>query len=69
MLLGLFWLFVYDASILLANGQWLAGLAITLLLMCAIGSFFTIRFLSRLSSHPRVDYRPERSVRTDKVTG
>jgi 4-hydroxybenzoate polyprenyltransferase len=67
MLLGLFWLFVYDASILLANGQWLAGLAITLLLLCAICSFFGIRFLSRLSSHPKLDYRPERSAATHPV--
>jgi len=59
MLLGLFWLFVYDASILLANGQWLAGVAITLLLFCAIASFFTIRFLSRNFSQPRLDYRME----------
>jgi 4-hydroxybenzoate polyprenyltransferase len=60
MLLGLFWLFVYDASILLANGQILAGIAITLLLLCAIISFFSIRFLSRKLSQPRLDYRPER---------
>jgi 4-hydroxybenzoate polyprenyltransferase len=66
MLLGLFWLFVYDASILLANGQPLAGLAITLLLLCAICSFFTIRFLSRMFAHPRVDYRPERLPRPEQ---
>ncbi|MCL2640160.1 MAG: hypothetical protein FWD53_04885, partial [Phycisphaerales bacterium] len=60
MLLGLFWLFVYDASILLANGQILAGVAITLLLLCAIGSFFSIRFMSRRQSLPRLDYRAER---------
>jgi 4-hydroxybenzoate polyprenyltransferase len=63
MLLGLFWLFVYDASILLANFQWLAGLAITILLFCAIASFFSIRFLSRLMAQPRLDYRPARTER------
>ncbi|MCL2648383.1 MAG: UbiA family prenyltransferase [Phycisphaerales bacterium] len=60
MLLGLFWLFVYDASILLSNGQILASVAITLLLFCAIVSFFSIRFFSRMLSQPRLDYRPER---------
>ena len=54
MLLGLFWLFVYDATILWANSQFWAGVAITLLLFCAIASFFGLRFLSR----PRVDYKP-----------
>jgi 4-hydroxybenzoate polyprenyltransferase len=63
MLLGLFWLFVYDASILLANGQFLAGLAITLLLLCAICSFFGIRFLSRMSSHQKLDYRRSPGLR------
>lgn len=62
-LLGLFWLFVYDASILVSNGQYLAGVAITLLLICAILSFFGIRFLSRVMSQPRVGYRAERSVK------
>lgn len=60
-LMGLFWLFVYDASILLANGQILAGIAITLLLMCAVASFFGIRWLSRGSVFPRVHYREERN--------
>jgi hypothetical protein len=55
-LMGLFWLFVYDPSILVANGQYLAGVAITLLLLCAIGSFFGIRVMSR----PKVGYRAER---------
>ncbi|HVT80315.1 MAG TPA: hypothetical protein VHM90_06625 [Phycisphaerae bacterium] len=61
MLMGLFWLFIYDASILIANEQYLAGVAITLLLMCAILSFFGIRWLSRGSVLPRVHYREERS--------
>jgi len=61
MLMGLFWLFVYDASLLIANAQYLAGLAITLLLMCAVASFFGIRWLSRGSVLPRVHYREERS--------
>ena len=61
-LLGLFWLFVYDASILVANGQYLAGVAITLLLLCAIASFFLSRFLSRMMAQPRLDYRPERTT-------
>ena len=60
-LLGLFWLFVYDASMLLANGQHLAGVAITLLLFCAVLSFFGIRWLSRGSILPRVGYRAERT--------
>ena len=60
MLMGLFWLFIYDASMLLANRQWLAGLAITLLLICAIASFFTIRWLSRAMSQQKVGYRSER---------
>ena len=59
-LMGLFWLFVYDASMLLANGQQLAGAAITLLLLCAVLSFFGIRWLSRGSIMPRVGYRAER---------
>ncbi len=67
-LMGLFWLFVYDASILLANGQFLAGLAITLLLLCAILSFFGIRWLSRGSVLPRVHYREERSSGAAPVT-
>jgi 4-hydroxybenzoate polyprenyltransferase len=60
MLMGLFWLFIYDASMLLTNGQWLAGLAITLLLLCAITSFFGIRALSRAMTQPKVGYRSER---------
>ena len=60
-LLGLFWLFIYDASMLLANGQHLAGAAITLLLFCAVLSFFGIRWLSRGSIMPRVGYRAERT--------
>lgn len=62
MLMGLFWLFVYDASMLISNGQYLAGVAITLLLVCAIGSFFGIRFLSRAMAVQKVGYRMERGV-------
>jgi heme O synthase-like polyprenyltransferase len=62
MLMGLFWLFVYDASMLLANGQILAGVAITLLLVCAIASFFGIRMLSRSMAAGKVGYRVERGV-------
>ena len=59
-LMGLFWLFIYDASILVANGQYLAGVAICLLLFCAIVSFFGIRVLSRIITQPRVGYRASR---------
>ncbi|HVX85619.1 MAG TPA: hypothetical protein VH253_12625 [Phycisphaerae bacterium] len=63
-LLGLFWLFCYDASILLANHQPLAFLAITLLLLCAIASFFTLRFLSRsLPARQTSTYRPDHAPR------
>jgi hypothetical protein len=48
---------------LVANGQYLAGLAITLLLLCAIMSFFGIRWLSRGSILPRVGYRAERETK------
>ncbi|HUO10994.1 MAG TPA: UbiA family prenyltransferase [Phycisphaerae bacterium] len=61
-LMGLFWLFIYDASILVANRQYLAGIAITLLLLCAVGSFFAIRYLSRTAGQPRLSYRPERNL-------
>jgi 4-hydroxybenzoate polyprenyltransferase len=62
MLMGLFWLFVYDASMLLSNAQYLAGLAITLLLLCAIASFFGLRFLSRAMAVQMVTYRVVRSL-------
>ncbi|HVS73569.1 MAG TPA: hypothetical protein VHQ47_20265 [Phycisphaerae bacterium] len=63
-LLGLFWLFCYDASILLANHQSLAFLAITLLLLCAIASFFTLRLLSRsLAARQTHTYRPDHGPR------
>jgi 4-hydroxybenzoate polyprenyltransferase len=62
MLLGLFWLFVYDASMLLSNGQMLAAVAITLLLICALLSFFGIRFLSRVMAVTKQGYRPERGT-------
>jgi 4-hydroxybenzoate polyprenyltransferase len=65
-LMGLFWLFVYDASILVANHQYLAGVAITLLLLCAVCSFFGIRFLSRVIGQPRVGYRAERAVKAGR---
>lgn len=60
MLMGLFWLFVYDASMLLSNGQWLAGLAVMGLFACALVSFFVLRMLGRMLSQPRVQYRIER---------
>jgi len=56
-LMGLFWLFIYDASILVSNGQYLAGVAITLLLVCAIVSFFGLRWLGRRLTQPRLTYR------------
>ena len=64
MLMGLFWLFVYDAVALVANAQYLAGLAITLLLICAIISFFTIRLLSRMINQPKLGYRTQRTEHT-----
>jgi 4-hydroxybenzoate polyprenyltransferase len=57
MLMGLFWLFVYDASMLLSNGQWLASVAVILLLICAMGSFFGIRALSRAIGQQKLEYR------------
>jgi hypothetical protein len=57
MLLGLFWLFVYDASMLFSNRQPLAGLAVVLLLLCAVASFFGIRHLSKNLGQPKLDYR------------
>jgi 4-hydroxybenzoate polyprenyltransferase len=62
MLMGLFWLFVYDATMLASNGQYLASVAITLLLICAVLSFFGIRFLSRSMSLPKVGYRTDRNT-------
>jgi 4-hydroxybenzoate polyprenyltransferase len=64
MLLGLFWLFLYDASILLANRQPLASLAVALLLVCAIASFFALRYLSRALGGARgPTYRSDRTPR------
>jgi 4-hydroxybenzoate polyprenyltransferase len=60
-LMGAFWIFMYDASILVSNGQLLAGLAITLLLLCAVGSLLAIRWFARGSIIPRVGYRMERA--------
>jgi len=60
MLMGLFWLFIYDASILFANGQSLAGIAVTVLLICAILSFFGLRWLGRWIALPEMRYRRER---------
>jgi hypothetical protein len=62
MLMGLFWLFVYDASILLSNQQYLASLSISILLICAMMSFFTIRWLSRRAQFGRVGYRSEHPI-------
>ena len=67
-LMGLFWLFVYDTSILIANHQYLAGLAITLLLLCAVGSFFGIRYLSRAAGQPRLSYRPDPAPHAPRPT-
>ena len=61
MLMGLFWLFVYDASMLLANGQYLAGISINLLLLCSVLSFFSIRWLSRRVQAGRIGYRADRN--------
>jgi 4-hydroxybenzoate polyprenyltransferase len=61
-LMGLFWLFVYDASILFANNQVLAGIAVTVLLVCAILSFFSLRRLGRYMSQPKLGYRRERGL-------
>lgn len=66
MLMGLFWLFVYDASMLLSNGQFLAGLAVILLLLCAVGSFFGLRFLGRTLGAAKPDYR---AASADDVPG
>ncbi len=73
MLMGLFWLFVYDAGMLLTNGQWRwvsghleidtqwrAGLAVIGLFVCALISFFALRTLGRRMSQPRLAYRLER---------
>jgi 4-hydroxybenzoate polyprenyltransferase len=60
-LMGVFWLFMYDASLLIGNGQFLAGGAITLLLILAVGSFLGIRWFSHGSILPRVGYRMERA--------
>lgn len=57
MLMGLFWLFVYDASMLLSNGQYLATVAIILLLICAVASFFGIRYINQTIVAGKVQYR------------
>lgn len=57
MLMGLFWLFLYDAGILFANGQILAGIAVTVLLICAILSFFGLRWVGRWIAQPKLRYR------------
>ncbi len=56
MLMGLFWLFLYDAGFLFANGQILAGIAITVLMILAVLSFFGLRWLGRWMAQP-VRYR------------
>ncbi|MEI7767191.1 MAG: UbiA family prenyltransferase [Phycisphaerae bacterium] len=50
MVMGLFWLFVYDAGALLGNRQWLAGMAVIGLWLCALGLFFGIRALAALQA-------------------
>ena len=57
MLMGLFWLFLYDAGILFANNQILAGIAVTVLLISAVLSFFGLRWLGRRLTQPRLRYR------------
>ena len=57
MLLGLFWLFIYDATMLASNGQYLASMAITFLFLCAVASFFTIRALNRGTLFSKPTYR------------
>lgn len=68
MLLGLFWLFVYDASMLFSNGQWLAGVSVMLLFICAIGSFFVLRTLGRMIT-VRMEYRLESANAEDSGNG
>lgn len=60
-LMGLFWLFVYDASMLFSNRQELAGVAVVALFVCALLSFFGLRALSRMMAQPRLQYRVERT--------
>jgi hypothetical protein len=68
--MGLFWLFIYDATMLASNGQWLASAAITLLFICAVLSFFGIRMLSRGMHFGRVGYRADsRSSRISVAAG
>lgn len=57
MLMGLFWLFIYDASMLVSNHQYLATLAIVLLLLCAIISFFGIRYINHTLAAGKPQYR------------
>lgn len=64
MLLGLFWLFVYDATILASNGQFLASLAITLLFLCAVASFFSIRAMNRGAFFTKIGYRAHHTTAT-----
>ena len=57
MLLGLFWLFVYDWSMLFSNRQVLAGVAVVLLFVCAVISFLALRYLGRALGQQRLEYR------------
>lgn len=57
MLMGLFWLFVYDASMLFSNHQYLATLAIVILLICAVLSFFGIRYINKTLAAGKPQYR------------
>lgn len=68
MLLGLFWLFVYDASMLFSNGQWRAGIAVVLLFICALSSFFALRTLGRMVS-AHAEYRLERAEGAEAAGG
>lgn len=57
MVLGLFWLFVYDATMLMSNDQWLAALAVILMFICAVISYFSLRYLGRVIGQSRLEYR------------
>ena len=65
MLMGLFWLFVYDASMLFSNGQILAGISVVLLFFCALFTFFGIRKLSRSMAQERIGFKTERMAQAN----
>ncbi len=57
MLVGLFWLFVLDASLLAANGQWIATLIIAGLGALALLAFLLMRRWGRSVTVERLHYR------------